>query len=136
MHLYLAITQCFGHFSHPQETKNSRVLLVRWQIPFFGVLPLKIFVQHDIVCKTTVYDVHACMYVVCLTTRTYQIKKLFVPEFGGVLLFDFASLIHEMAVLFQKVDSLLRMGRNVIILILKQKNKVTELALHSNELEQ
>ena len=63
-------------------------------------------------------------------------KKMFVPEFGGVLLFDFASLIHEMAVLFQKVDSLLRMGRNVIILILKQKNKVTELALHSNELEQ
>ena len=105
---------------------------VRWQIPFFGVLPPKIFVQHDIVCKTT-----TCMLVRSMFNDAHiPNKKMFVPEFGGVLLFDFASLIHEMAVLFQKVDSLLRMGRNVIILILKQKNKVTELALHSNELEQ
>ncbi len=41
-----------------------------------------------------------------------------VPEFWGIFLLNFASLIHKVSVLFQKVDPFLRVGCNVVVLVL------------------
>lgn len=45
------------------------------------------------------------------------------PELGGVLLLDLAPLVDEVAVLLEEVDALLRVRRDVVVLILQKKKR-------------
>ncbi len=44
-----------------------------------------------------------------------------LPQFCRVLLLDLAALIHEVAILLEEVDALLRVARDVVVLVLKEK---------------
>jgi hypothetical protein len=54
-------------------------------------------------------------------TVRYSGSTVNVPQLGGIFLLNLAALVHEIPVLLQKVDSLLRVNRNLVVLVLQNK---------------